>query len=49
MYRSLLVGWLLLATMTPVVSAQSWARKMFKTTSHDFGTVAKEREIRIRL
>ena len=40
-YRSLLVGWLLLATMTPVASAQSWARKMFKTTSHDFGTVAK--------
>jgi hypothetical protein len=35
-----------LATLTiclncSTLSAQSWARKMFKTTDHDFGTVAK--------
>jgi len=40
-YRSLLLGWLLLATMTSDAEGQSWARKMFKATEHDFGTVAK--------
>ncbi len=40
-YRSLFMGWLVIATLTPMASAQSWARKMFKTTEHDFGTVAK--------
>jgi hypothetical protein len=30
----------LAALFTPAASAQEWARKMFTTTSHDFGTVA---------
>jgi hypothetical protein len=29
------------ATLAPSVHAQSWAQKMFKVTSHDFGTVAR--------
>ncbi|MHB8972560.1 MAG: DUF1573 domain-containing protein [Pirellulaceae bacterium] len=41
MYRLLIVGALVIASLTPAASAQSWARKMFKTTEHDFGTVAK--------
>ncbi|MHB8866257.1 MAG: DUF1573 domain-containing protein [Pirellulaceae bacterium] len=40
-YRLLFLSWLVIVTLTPVASAQSWARKMFKITEHDFGTVAK--------
>ena len=33
---------LLLATMiSPPLCAQEWARKMFETTTHDFGSVAR--------
>lgn len=32
---------LLVATCAETVSGQEWARKMFETTEHDFGTVAR--------
>ena len=35
------MGCLLLVTSASNADAQAWARKMFKATSHDFGTVAK--------
>jgi hypothetical protein len=40
-FRSLAVSLLFVATMTPLVSGQQWARKMFESTSHDFGAVAR--------
>lgn len=37
-----LVLWLLLALLSgPSASAQDWAKKMFQTTEHDFGSVAR--------
>lgn len=41
--RTLLVAGALAAAVAPcdAVSAQEWATKMFSTTSHNFGTVAK--------
>ncbi len=40
-YRSLCIAWLVVVLSASSAEAQSWARKMFKTTEHDFGTVAK--------
>lgn len=40
-YRSLCIAWLVVVLSASSADAQSWARKMFKTTEHDFGTVAK--------
>ncbi len=41
MLRSLVLGSLLVATTFSSADAQQWARKMFKVTSHDFKTVAR--------
>ncbi len=40
-FRTLVASLVLVTTLVPAVSAQQWARKMFKTTSHNFGVVAK--------
>ena len=40
-YRSLCIAWLVVVLSASSAEAQSWARKMFKATEHDFGTVAK--------
>ncbi len=41
MFRNLSLAALLVLTCVPGASAQEWAKKMFKVTSHDFGTVAR--------
>lgn len=41
MNRSLIAVLLLIAFCAPSVSAQEWAKKMFKNHSHDFGAVAR--------
>ncbi len=41
MFRTLVASVAFLAVLSPAVNAQQWARKMFKTTSHNFGVVAK--------
>lgn len=41
MCRLFALGFLLISVLTPHVGAQDWARKMFKVTSHDFGSVAR--------
>ena len=41
MTRILALALPLLLAVVPNAPAQEWARKMFKTTSHDFGTVAR--------
>ncbi len=40
MRRSIYLVWLLVVLACSSATAQQWARKMFETTSHDFGTVA---------
>lgn len=40
MLRNLIVGFVLIWS-APAAQGQEWARKMFETTSHDFGTVAR--------
>lgn len=40
MFRKIGLGILALLWVVAPVAAQDWARKMFETTSHDFGTVA---------
>ncbi len=39
--RAWIAAGLLLALLSAEAHAQAWARKMFKVTEHDFGTVAK--------
>lgn len=39
--RAWIAAGVLLALLAPEARAQAWARKMFKVTEHDFGTVAK--------
>ena len=41
MLRNLMIAPLLLGLLTHAAYAQSWANKMFQTTTHDFGTVAR--------
>ncbi|MCU0958686.1 MAG: DUF1573 domain-containing protein [Pirellulaceae bacterium] len=41
MFRAWISAFVLLGLLSPGANAQSWARKMFKVTEHDFGTVAK--------
>ena len=41
MIRTATVAFALLIGITPPASAEDWARKMFDTTDHDFGAVAR--------
>jgi len=41
MIRKTVAGWILLVWLGAPAAGQEWARKMFQTTSHDFGTVAR--------
>lgn len=41
MFRSLAIAFALSFLLAPAASAQQWAQKMFATTKHDFGTVAR--------
>ena len=41
-------GWLVFAILGGSASAQEWARKMFKETRHDFGTVARSAKTEFR-
>jgi hypothetical protein len=41
-------GWMILAMVSGSASAQEWARKMFKETRHDFGTVARSAKTEFR-
>ncbi|MCA9150881.1 MAG: DUF1573 domain-containing protein [Planctomycetales bacterium] len=41
MFRNLVIAPLLVCLLTHAAYAQSWATKMFQTTTHDFGTVAR--------
>jgi hypothetical protein len=41
MRRTAILALLLIPLFSPAALAQKWAKKMFETTSHDFGTVAR--------
>ena len=41
--RPLLIATVLLLSSATMAPAQEWAKKMFTTTSHDFGNVAQGR------
>jgi hypothetical protein len=41
MFRTLAVGWVLVALLAPSAGAREWAQKMFPATNHDFGHVAR--------
>src|SRR3954447_17936964 len=41
MLRTLALSFALVVSLTASASAQQWAQKMFATTKHDFGTVAR--------
>ena len=41
MVRCLIIAWLLPLAVAPGVSAQEWATKMFESTTHDFGALAR--------
>ncbi len=40
-FRTLVASLAMMTFLAPAANAQQWARKMFKTTSHNFGVVAK--------
>jgi hypothetical protein len=41
MMRRILCAFVLFASLAATASAQDWATKMFETTSHDFGSIAR--------
>lgn len=48
MLRNAVVGLALVLAACSASSAQEWAQKMFSTTSHDFGTVARDSKTEFR-
>lgn len=48
MWRPLVAALLLTLCSGSFVSAQEWAKKMFETTEHDFGTVARGAKVEYR-
>jgi len=44
-FRSVSASWLVICLCATHVGAQQWATKMFKSTSHDFGTVARDSKV----